>query len=203
MFNKKVATILFTLCASSMAQAHVIQLNSYFNGGPFDREVHLRNPVLYAANPGRYKIDFLRTGETVEGQTVGYTAWNGWRNVLGCDAQGSVCQNGWLTYFRYDRGGDSTINDTKLLGDATSWATSELAFQAAKARGSQFIDVTAPTTLRFYIADNWHYDNVGGVAFQITQVAAVPEPETYAMMLAGLAGIGLLARRKKKEQPLA
>lgn len=31
----------------------------------------------------------------------------------------------------------------------------------------------------------------------ITSVTAVPEPETYAMMLAGLAGLGFMARRKK------
>ena len=35
---------------------------------------------------------------------------------------------------------------------------------------------------------------IGGSDFA---VVAVPEPETYAMMLAGLAGLGLMARRRK------
>ncbi len=35
---------------------------------------------------------------------------------------------------------------------------------------------------------------IGGSNFA---VVAVPEPETYAMMLAGLAGLGLMARRRK------
>ena len=30
-------------------------------------------------------------------------------------------------------------------------------------------------------------------------VAAVPEPETYALMLLGLAGIGVVARRRRAE----
>jgi hypothetical protein len=32
------------------------------------------------------------------------------------------------------------------------------------------------------------------------EVAAVPEPETYAMMMAGLAMIGVVARRRKTYQ---
>jgi hypothetical protein len=33
----------------------------------------------------------------------------------------------------------------------------------------------------------------------ITTVSAVPEPETYAMLLAGLGVLGAAARRKQKE----
>jgi len=35
---------------------------------------------------------------------------------------------------------------------------------------------------------------------RLGDVAAVPEPETYAMMLAGLGLINFVARRRKQEQ---
>lgn len=39
---------------------------------------------------------------------------------------------------------------------------------------------------------------VNGSDYTLISISAVPEPETYAMMLAGLAGIGFVARRKKQ-----
>jgi hypothetical protein len=36
----------------------------------------------------------------------------------------------------------------------------------------------------------------GSPAFEISNVTAVPEPESYALMLAGLAGVGLIVRRR-------
>lgn len=57
---------------------------------------------------------------------------------------------------------------------------------------------------------NWdklsaYYDpNLPGMDFGFrTYVAAVPEPETYAMMLAGLGMIGGIARRRKQQQASA
>ncbi|MCZ2440541.1 MAG: FxDxF family PEP-CTERM protein, partial [Burkholderiales bacterium] len=45
----------------------------------------------------------------------------------------------------------------------------------------------------FWIADSPYYDNSGGVSLS---VAAVPEPETWALMLAGLGLLGFAARRR-------
>jgi hypothetical protein len=41
-------------------------------------------------------------------------------------------------------------------------------------------------------------DPTGGFNVQINSVAAVPEPETYALLLAGLGLIGLVTRRRNK-----
>ena len=40
-------------------------------------------------------------------------------------------------------------------------------------------------------------DSYGGSLDRVSLTTAVPEPETYAMMLAGLVGLGFMARRKK------
>ena len=46
----------------------------------------------------------------------------------------------------------------------------------------------------FGVPDSYWSDNVGGVSLRVT---AVPEPETFAMMLAGLGLLGFVARRKQ------
>ena len=56
------------------------------------------------------------------------------------------------------------------------------------------------TNARSYVAGNFglidgYADNAAGFA-----VAAVPEPETYAMLLAGLGLMGFVARRRKENQ---
>ena len=46
--------------------------------------------------------------------------------------------------------------------------------------------------LRIYAAGDFDYDDE---TFVFTNVAAIPEPETYAMLLAGLGIIGWTVRR--------
>ena len=41
-------------------------------------------------------------------------------------------------------------------------------------------------------------DNIGALLDNVSVTAAVPEPSTYALMLAGLAGMGAVARRRAK-----
>jgi hypothetical protein len=43
----------------------------------------------------------------------------------------------------------------------------------------------------------WGYDNQGMLLDNVSVTTPVPEPETYAMMLAGLGIIGLMARRRR------
>jgi hypothetical protein len=57
------------------------------------------------------------------------------------------------------------------------------------------VSTTSFTSAKFYAAssgDSWGLDNL--------EVAAVPEPETYAMLMAGLGLLGFMARRRKQQQ---
>lgn len=54
--------------------------------------------------------------------------------------------------------------------------------------------LNGPTSLMFYATGK--SDSLGGSLDNVT-VTAVPEPESYAMMLAGLALMGTIARRRK------
>lgn len=68
-----------------------------------------------------------------------------------------------------------------------------------------FVVPTGATTLYFGVADACNYsgspscynDNGGSVAFNLNTVAAVPEPMTIALMLAGLGVVGASVRRRR------
>ena len=67
--------------------------------------------------------------------------------------------------------------------DTHGWAQATFSFVATEATSSLFFAGGY---------DSNHYIGLDNVS-----VTAVPEPETYAMMLAGLAAIGSIARRRK------
>ena len=68
--------------------------------------------------------------------------------------------------------------------------------------GRGFIGIVSDTALTSFIANNAVFPaNIGNDRYFIDDFrinAAVPEPETYAMMLAGLGLVGLAARRKRQ-----
>jgi hypothetical protein len=53
---------------------------------------------------------------------------------------------------------------------------------------------TVASTLRDYYV----FDNGGGIALNVQSVAAVPEASTWAMILLGFAGIGVMSYRRRK-----
>lgn len=63
--------------------------------------------------------------------------------------------------------------------------------------GTSFSGTAASNTLNLYYFDSNNGDNIGSI---IANVSAVPEPETYAMFMAGLGLMGFMARRRKQKE---
>ena len=66
------------------------------------------------------------------------------------------------------------------------------------ARSFEFTASASSTTLSFASMTSGAY----GVALDNIYVTAVPEPESYAMLLAGLGVMGTVARRRSKSKPV-
>ena len=61
--------------------------------------------------------------------------------------------------------------------------------------GTDYSGVALASGLKLYAFDNNRSGNSGSILVNL-EVSAVPEPETYAMMLAGLGLVGFAARRR-------
>jgi hypothetical protein len=65
--------------------------------------------------------------------------------------------------------------------------------------GTNYTGVAADSALKLYYFDSNNGDNTGSILADVN-VTAVPEPETYGMMLFGLGMVGFMVRRRKNEQ---
>lgn len=124
------------------------------------------------------RVMISQTFDTVAGKT--YTV--GFDIGFGPDSKAS---NSSVAQSDVFAGVNGAIN--KYSSGANGWAGQSFTFTAT---GSQ-------TTLQFSTAD-YKSEYVGLDNVTVT-AAPVPEPETYAMMLAGLGALGFMARRRKAQ----
>jgi hypothetical protein len=139
-------------------------------------------PVSYAGSPGYWTkgtspaLDLSYGGSTSQNMVApaGYTAFTWW----GQNTE-SVYQIGSTANFSI------TLSNVAIGHNAVGIST--YFGNAAANNGQQFVN-----------NPYGNYTTFSASALSAVSVAAVPEPETYAMMLAGLGMVGLLGRRRRR-----
>jgi hypothetical protein len=148
-----------------------------------------------------------------------YDAWNAWSSVSGCDGEGANCATGFLVTYAVDLGAGGTFNQTNgfqvlpITRDIFDTASKALTSfntqpirQCAFAGGcvqlgghSSSFTLAAAQAVNFLILDTPYFDNSGGVSLLLTErnINAIPEPSTWAMLLAGFGLAGTVRRRQR------
>lgn len=136
-----------------------------------------KSAVTYSFDPGSYTVSLVKGL---------YTAW------APVDANSTLR---WVDYYKYTI--DGVTKSTYMPGPR--FATEDAAFAAYSAAGPVKLDFTTKTAVTFAIEDHaWQfYDNAGGITLN---VAAVPEPATWGMMVLGFFGMGMALRTKRERK---
>jgi hypothetical protein len=178
----------------------------YLNGWQADAThgVELRNNVAGTAQAGNIFVELDTHWGKFEGNTQTDPCCNSWISQTVSTSVGQVYH---LSYYYSPRGGsqsgDNQINvfwgDVQLGGGTFTNSGSGSAHSGDWTNWQRFeFDVvgTGNTgTLKF--ADAGTPNTYGGSLDNVSLVAAVPEPETYALMMAGLGAVAFMARRRR------
>ncbi|WP_375420995.1 PEP-CTERM sorting domain-containing protein [uncultured Sphingomonas sp.] len=131
----------------------------------------------YFFDPGSYTVSLTKGL---------HTAWAPAFNVGGPE---------WVAYYKYTIG---NVQKSTYI-DRTRYGSADAAFAAASAPGPLKLDFATRTGVTFAIEDApWSFgDNTGGLTLN---VAAVPEPATWGMMVLGFFGMGMALRTKRERK---
>lgn len=197
----KALVVALMLCAGSAAQANT----NLIQNGDFESTAFAPFAGYRVANAGSSAIsNWTIGGASVDVINGAYGAITGNSiDMLGTPGPGSLSQNfatiaGHRYLVSFDLSSNGVSGDSKALtvnvgaapaynytGNANNPATQSFTYQAT---------TTGQTLLTFSSAASGYS---GAVIDNVSVMAAVPEPETYAMLLAGLGLMGFIARRRK------
>jgi Subtilase family/PEP-CTERM motif len=140
-------------------------------------------------------IDYTFADPLIAGTFSATLNWFVGRSYLGLDSAGSIVAGDDyftdldLSLYVLDHGVE------KLVGlSADSWNNTEHLFFNLPVTGNYFLRVEWLTEGYDYVGND---AQTFGLAWSATSMPAVPEPETYAMVLAGLGLVGAVVRRRK------
>jgi len=191
MHIKKLVAAAAMVFASIGAQATVIDLSGAVEGGVYS--AHTGNgPSIYTAkgfqfasvnpapgNDPHFHVDYLGAG-----------------TVLMHD-NSAASQDFWT--LSKVGGGSLKAASFTGIGLGLLWSTNLQSSWTAALNGLNTISQNGITSLNFKLANPSACCSIGMNAFEVAKVSPVPEPETYAMLLAGLGLMGGVARRRKQK----
>ena len=146
--------------------------------------IEVRNNVAGAAQNGSSYVELDTNSNSGMSQIIN---GNGWYNL-----------SFWFSPREHVAAGSNGIGFSfgNLSGEVLTniaGATSGNVWQQYTA----LVNLNGPTTLTFFATGR--SDSLGGSLDNVSVTTAVPEPESYAMMLAGLGLMGAIARRRKSK----
>lgn len=157
-----------------------------FTGGALG--IELRNNIAGAAFEGKNYVELDTTGNSSLSQSFATIANQNYTLSFAYSPRAgiSAASNGIEVLFNNNSLGIFTGNGAGQSGNVFSTKTLNL------------LGIGGTSTLLFRAIGT--SDSLGGSldAISVTTTSPVPEPETYAMMLAGLGLLGFIARRRKK-----
>jgi PEP-CTERM motif len=183
------ALALFLGLGAVNAQAQIIDLSGAAEGGVFSVETG-NGPSIYTALGFQFA-----TVNTALGQDPHFHVdYFGAGTVIMHD--NSPDNPDFWTLTKVDNGSFNAISFT-AIGDGLLWSTNLNGSWISAADGLNVINQAGVNSLNFKLAVPGSCCSIGMDAFNVSTVTAVPEPETFAIMLAGLGLVGTIARRRK------
>lgn len=148
--------------------------------------VELRNNVSGSALDGKNFVELDTTG-------------NSWISQSFATVAGQTYQLSFAYAQRPDQRGAASNGITWSAGNIGPTLVGQDASTAWTTVQTQFVATGSSTTLKFAAAGN---SDSFGTSLDKVSVSAVPEPESYALMLAGLAAVSFIARRRGQRKAI-
>ena len=170
--------------AATPASAAIVNLDALTNSG-----MTATNAVSLNLGAGSYSVTPI----------IGaFTAFSRFNTIGGCNNIGGSCRTGFEHSYFVTIGATSTgYGSNSGLGTLGPQTTGGYYASAAQAftldATSSMFTLAAPQTVKFWIFDDFLSDNSGGVSLN---VAAIPEPANWAMLIAGFGMVGAMMRSR-------